>query len=57
MMEEAMSLRPPRDGKLVPAFSLDEAAALVPNDAVITASSSSGLGCPVAALTAFGELR
>jgi propionate CoA-transferase len=36
-------------------LSLEEAAALIPNGAVITISSSSGLGCPDAMLRAIGE--
>ena len=36
-------------------ISLEKAAALIPSNAVITISSSSGLGCPDAALKAIGE--
>src|SRR6478609_505956 len=32
-----------------------EAAALIPDDAIVTVSSSSGLGCPDAVLAAIGE--
>src|SRR5689334_19119939 len=32
-----------------------EAAALIPNESVVTVSSSSGLGCPDAVLRAIGE--
>ena len=36
-------------------IAADEAAALIPNDAVVTVSSSSGLGCPDRVLRAIGE--
>jgi propionate CoA-transferase len=36
-------------------LSAAEAAALIPDDAVVTVSSSSGLGCPDAVLAAIGE--
>ena len=36
-------------------ITADEAAALIPNDAVVTVSSSSGLGCPNRVLRAIGE--
>ena len=36
-------------------LSAAEAAALIPDDAVVTVSSSSGLGCPDAMLAAIGE--
>lgn len=36
-------------------LSADEAAALVPDDAIVTVSSSSGLGCPDAVLAAIGR--
>ena len=36
-------------------ISADEAAALIPDGAVVTVSSSSGLGCPDAVLAAIGE--
>jgi len=36
-------------------ISLDAAAQQIPNDAVVTVSSSSGLGCPDAVLRAIGE--
>ena len=36
-------------------ISADEAAALIPDDAVVTVSSSSGLGCPDRVLRAIGE--
>src|SRR5215831_20402184 len=35
--------------------SADEAAALVPDEAIVTVSSSSGLGCPDAVLAAIGR--
>src|SRR5262245_20622978 len=36
-------------------FTADEAAALIPDDAIVTVSSSSGLGCPDAVLAAIGR--
>ena len=36
-------------------ISLPEAAALIPDGAVVTVSSSSGLGCPDAVLAAIGQ--
>jgi acyl CoA:acetate/3-ketoacid CoA transferase len=40
----------------MPTFiTADEAAALIPDDAVVTVSSSSGLGCPDAVLAAIGR--
>ena len=36
-------------------ISLSEAAALIPDGAVVSVSSSSGLGCPDAMLKAIGE--
>jgi propionate CoA-transferase len=36
-------------------LSAAEAVALIPNDAIVTVSSSSGLGCPDAVLAAIGE--
>ena len=36
-------------------ISADEAAALIPDGAVVTVSSSSGLGCPDRVLRAIGE--
>ncbi|HUG62361.1 MAG TPA: acyl CoA:acetate/3-ketoacid CoA transferase [Methylomirabilota bacterium] len=36
-------------------ITADEAAALIPDDAVVTVSSSSGLGCPDAVLAAIGR--
>src|SRR5690349_2097459 len=36
-------------------MSADEAAALIPDGAVVTVSSSSGLGCPDAVLAAIGR--
>ena len=36
-------------------ITADEAAALIPDDAVVTVSSSSGLGCPDRVLRAIGE--
>ena len=35
-------------------MTADEAAALIPDGAVVTVSSSSGLGCPDAVLAAIG---
>jgi len=39
----------------VRALSAAEAAALIPDGATVTVSSSSGLGCPDAVLAAIGE--
>jgi hypothetical protein len=50
-----MTVRPTRDGKSVPVLTLEEAAALIDNGAVVTISSSSGLGCPDATLAAIGD--
>ena len=36
-------------------ISADEAAALIPDSALVTVSSSSGLGCPDRVLRAIGE--
>ncbi len=36
-------------------LSADEAAALIPDEAIVTVSSSSGLGCPDAVLAAIGR--
>ena len=36
-------------------LSADEAAALIPDEALVTVSSSSGLGCPDAVLAAIGR--
>src|ERR1700736_4594983 len=36
-------------------FTPDEAAALIPDEAIVTVSSSSGLGCPDAVLAAIGR--
>ena len=36
-------------------LSADEAAALIPDEAIVTVSSSSGLGCPDLMLKAIGE--
>jgi acyl CoA:acetate/3-ketoacid CoA transferase len=48
-------MRPLRNGKAVSVLSLEEAAALIDDGAVVTISSSSGLGCPDAMLAAIGE--
>jgi len=50
-----MTARPTRNGKTVPVLTPDEAAALIEDGAVVTISSSSGLGCPDATLAAIGE--
>ncbi len=47
--------RPERIGKRAVQLTAGEAAELIPDDAVITVSSSSGLGCPDAVLRAIGE--
>jgi propionate CoA-transferase len=49
------SARPLRDGKHACILSSDEAALLVPDNAVVTVSSSSGLGCPDLVLAAIGR--
>ncbi len=36
-------------------LTADEAAALIPDEAIVTVSSSSGLGCPDAVLAAIGR--
>lgn len=41
--------------RIVPVLPAAEAAALIPEGAVVTVSSSSGLGCPDAVLAAIGE--
>jgi acyl CoA:acetate/3-ketoacid CoA transferase len=41
--------------RIVPVMAAADAAELVPDDAVVTVSSSSGLGCPDAVLAAIGE--
>jgi acyl CoA:acetate/3-ketoacid CoA transferase len=41
--------------RIVPVMAAAEAAELIPDDAVVTVSSSSGLGCPDAVLAALGE--
>jgi propionate CoA-transferase len=50
-----MTRMPGRRSKKVRVLRPDEAAALIPDGAVITVSSSSGLGCPEATLEAIGD--
>lgn len=50
-----MSNRPIRYGKKVPVLTGAEAAALIPDNATITISSSSALGCPDSVLKAIGD--
>lgn len=45
----------PVRGRAVPVLTREEAAALIPTGAVVSVSSSSGLGCPDAVLSAIGE--
>lgn len=47
--------RPERQGKLAVQLTAEAAAELIPDDAVVSVSSSSGLGCPDEVLRAIGE--
>lgn len=48
-------IRAARTGKTTPVLTLEQAAELIPDEATVTVSSSSALGCPDAMLRAIGE--